>query len=475
MAKAASKTKTEEQKKKLKQKAVTLFTKGKLAKSLDVYVELGKLDPGDFRTRMKIAELLNKTGKAKESIAVYKKIAESYANQGFLIQAISVCKIVLDSDAADLTTKALLAELYGKRGMHKESNMLQGKPNVVPKPVAVKPVPPTASFAPVVQTPQQTRVLPPSKPAAAVVPVPEVPVAERTTTESEEATNWNTDDLLDELFDDDTSIAPTELPFIPLFSELEPEAFGELIDRLTPWRVPDQTQVCLEGQVSESMFVIAHGTVSVLTRDPKGQLIELARLVPGDFFGEIGLFTKAPRTASCVALGDAELLEIKRQDFDAMVNRFPRIKEVLHGFYCSRVLDTILAKSDLFGSLAAAARRDLIGRFEALEFQDGDLVVQEGETGDCLYMVRDGNVFVFTANDGQEIALAQLKPGDFFGEVALVSTQKRTASVRASGHCDLLKLDRSGFDWVVSRHPEVQAIVQNYLDARVEETIKIMT
>ncbi len=220
------------------------------------------------------------------------------------------------------------------------------------------------------------------------------------------------------------------------------------------------------------MFIIAEGGIEVFTTDKGGRTKVLAKLKPGDFFGEIGLFSRSPRTATCRAVGETDLLEIKRAAFDDIVTRFPRVKEVLHDFYKVRILDTVLAKSAIFGPLDAKTREALADRFVAEEYKDGHFIVEEGDKGEALYMIRDGSVEVQTKKNGRDITLAKLGPGEFFGEVALISNQKRTASVKSKGRCDLLRLSRRDFEWVAKESPKVLEIVKEHIERRVKDTLK---
>jgi len=441
------KVEMENKKKELKDIAVKFLSKGKLDKALEIYLQLWKLAPEDFRVKMKIGETLQKLKRPREAASVYKKVAAAYANDGFLIQAISVCKIILELAPADLESKNLLSSLYAKRGMEKESRLAGGK---TPQPAQQPPKPP---------------------------PLPEIPpegVSEAipmAVLEPEEK-EVDADELLDALFAEDVEPPRRQLPIIPLFSDLQTEEFHAVIDSLTPWKVPRKTIICQEGSPAESMFIIAHGQVKVQIKDQKNQTVDLATLNPGDFFGEIGLFTQSPRTASCVAVGDTELLEIKKVDFDRIVKWFPRVKTVLHEFYTSRILDTILAKSELFGALIPEVRKDLAKRFIAREYQDRDQIIQEGDEGDALYMIRNGEVEVLLQKDSHLIPLATLKSGDFFGEVSLLTGQKRTASVQAKGKCDCIFISRDDFQWAVDQCPEVMRVAKAYVEKRVQDTIK---
>ncbi len=75
-------------------------------------------------------------------------------------------------------------------------------------------------------------------------------------------------------------------------------------------------------------------------------------------------------------------------------------------------------------------------------FQDGEIIVREGDKGDCLYVIQEGKVEVYRDRDGQEVPLAILGESEFFGEVPLFERQDRSASVRAKGPVRVLTVER---------------------------------
>ncbi|MCP4652293.1 MAG: cyclic nucleotide-binding domain-containing protein [Candidatus Omnitrophica bacterium] len=79
-----------------------------------------------------------------------------------------------------------------------------------------------------------------------------------------------------------------------------------------------------ENETSNGMFLIDSGTVRI-TRKVKTETREVIALYSGDFFGEIALFDRVPRTASAVAVEECLLFEIIRDDFGALVSEHPRL------------------------------------------------------------------------------------------------------------------------------------------------------
>jgi CRP-like cAMP-binding protein len=75
-------------------------------------------------------------------------------------------------------------------------------------------------------------------------------------------------------------------------------------------------------------------------------------------------------------------------------------------------------------------------------YGDGQTIVRQGDTGDCMYVVQEGEVEVLREDNGESVRLAILEAGDFFGEMALFDHDVRSATVRAMGEARVLTVDR---------------------------------
>jgi CRP/FNR family cyclic AMP-dependent transcriptional regulator len=75
-------------------------------------------------------------------------------------------------------------------------------------------------------------------------------------------------------------------------------------------------------------------------------------------------------------------------------------------------------------------------------YSDGEVIVRQGDVGDCMYVVQSGRVEVIQATDVGEQHLAFLETGDFFGEMAVFEKETRSATVRATGEARALKVDK---------------------------------
>jgi CRP/FNR family transcriptional regulator, cyclic AMP receptor protein len=75
-------------------------------------------------------------------------------------------------------------------------------------------------------------------------------------------------------------------------------------------------------------------------------------------------------------------------------------------------------------------------------YQNGEIIVQQGEVGDCMYVIQSGEAEVLQELDGRAVCLAVLGNNDFFGEMSLFENQVRSATVRALGEVRVLTVDK---------------------------------
>jgi CRP-like cAMP-binding protein len=103
-------------------------------------------------------------------------------------------------------------------------------------------------------------------------------------------------------------------------------------------------------------------------------------------------------------------------------------------------------------------------------YRDGEVIVHQGEAGDCMFVIQAGEVEVFRENDKQrEIRLAVLHEKDFFGEMALFDREVRSATVRALGEARVLTVDRKSFLRRVHEDPSLAFRVVEQMSHRIRD------
>jgi hypothetical protein len=102
------------------------------------------------------------------------------------------------------------------------------------------------------------------------------------------------------------------------------------------------------------------------------------------------------------------------------------------------------------------------------EYPDDACIVRQGEVGDCMFVVQQGTVEVILENSGGQTTLAQLGPGEVFGEMAIFTRLPRSATVRARGQARVLTIDQRGFMKRVHEDPSLAFRILKELSDRIQ-------
>ena len=125
----------------------------------------------------------------------------------------------------------------------------------------------------------------------------------------------------------------------------------------------------------------------------------------------------------------------------------------------------------LFESLKESELDTVSTWTEVSEVGPGDFVVKESEKGDCLYVILDGKVEIFTMDDdGKTSIQGILQRGDYFGEQALLpgSSGKRSAYARTDGKSKLVKVPKAYFRLILNRDSSLASDLNDIAESRKE-------
>jgi len=161
----------------------------------------------------------------------------------------------------------------------------------------------------------------------------------------------------------------------------------------------------------------------------------------------------APRAATCRAKGSVVLWALDRHSFKKIMMQSTETKREKYSEF--------LGKVPILSTLIEYEKLTIADALVEETFMGGETLVTEGETGDRFYIVKtgDANVFVKDQEDGKSKKVATLKEGDYFGEIALLTSKPRQATVIADKTLSVLSLDRKTFNRVMG--PLVDILSRN--------------
>jgi len=131
-------------------------------------------------------------------------------------------------------------------------------------------------------------------------------------------------------------------------------------------------------------------------------------------------------------------------------------------------LERALRGIDLFRPLSDEELRAAAQRFRLVHYAAGEKIIEEGSPGDSFFVIDRGEVDVFKLLGGASRQIARLMEGQFFGEMALLTGEERTATVVAHTDVDLFTIDKAGFERILVANPSVAVDISTILSERRE-------
>lgn len=272
---------------------------------------------------------------------------------------------------------------------------------------------------------------------------------------------------------------------VGIFRETPGEVLAEIARMLGGHRVRAGQPVLRRGETGDSMFLLIKGSARV--HDGERTLDQLAE---GAIFGEFALLDPAPRSASVTALEDCELFSLRAQQFHQVVDGRLEVARGLFRVLCRRLrhaneaaLPLLPAKqvaspgpgAGAAGSVPVGEMTTSLERVLALKsvpilsetpesvlaeiaalvverrYRPGSTLVRKGEPGTTMFVVVEGDADV---HDGDRV-LARVSPRGIFGELALLDSQPRSASVTAINEVHAFVLEQADFYELLGDRPEV--------------------
>ena len=135
-----------------------------------------------------------------------------------------------------------------------------------------------------------------------------------------------------------------------------------------------------------------------------------------------------------------------------------------------------LARVPLFRRLEPEELEHLAEEVDQVNYQAGETIFHEHDRGDALYILEEGTVRIWVMDeDVHEVTLAELKPGDFFGELAVLDRGERSSSATAITDIHLHRLSSDDFQQFLIDHPDASIDVICEIAARMRQTNLLVT
>ncbi len=216
-----------------------------------------------------------------------------------------------------------------------------------------------------------------------------------------------------------------------------------------------------KNDYTNSFFSIVEGSVTVLVSGKDGKPTTVV-LNKGQFFGEMGLISGRRRTATISAGNDCVLIETPRRSMLKLLASVEAVRKTLDQVSLKRAVRQYLQAQIAEEEVDFLVEGALIKKYAANE-----IVFNEGDKADGLYMIRRGSVMVSRAISGKEVVLSYVSAGNYVGEMALMSDAPRSATVRAAVPTECVMLEARRFVEVVARNTSMRGGMDTRLMQRM--------
>jgi hypothetical protein len=455
--------------------------------ALDWFNALLQKDPKNTQIRLRFADTLVLAGSKREAVNQFRVVADELAEKGFMIRAIAINKKILQLDPSQTDVHQKLATMNEERSSDAASRTALAD-------LLHRPEDPLRRSSPPAPPPSSQSAPPPAS-------LPEISLEESMAMEFGESQGLPGApeppvEELDEIeIVEEIQPVATPGPSKPAAEEL---AGGfELVDESTPVSPPSRAVTDEAPSFAEEPVPIEGSApeeeIEIVTVDAAEEAIALSFdgvEAPVTELGEAAIVLEAQEEAPTPGVGvdEVEVLELDVESEPALAADGAQSLIGALGEDIDSLIDSII---DDIGSSArgtAPAREPppthipLFSDLTASEFiavalllvrrvaKVGEVIVREGDPGESMFIVSTGEVRATILREGRQVVVATMRDGDFFGEMAVLSGEPRTATVTAVKSTELLELSREHLSEICSRHPEVEAKIRLAYDERVSRS-----
>jgi len=220
-----------------------------------------------------------------------------------------------------------------------------------------------------------------------------------------------------------------------MFAALAPDDLATVVMSFKEFQAPAGTTVITQGAevgaVEPGLFVIESGRLNVFKDG--GTTPVFTYTESGQYFGDLALLYNAPRSATVTAETDSLLWSIDRTTFSQLVLDASR--------KATAKRKTFLENVELFNGLTPDEMMSLCENLKPRVVQPGTSIIKAGDEGLEFFIVEDGDCQA----QKEDVVLMQYGPGSYFGELALIRNEPRSADVVALSQTRLLVLGANSF------------------------------
>lgn len=257
-----------------------------------------------------------------------------------------------------------------------------------------------------------------------------------------------------------------------LLEGLSPVSMRTLQQSARIMHVSKGVELLHEGDTPHDLYFIETGKLAI-GKQVGTQLRVIAKLGPGDIYGEFGVLRRKSRYASVYTIEPSRIIRVDIPAIQQVLESDRTFREALTGLLTKRMLDSFFFSHPVFAGMPPEARAMLSRQLPIRFYEGGTRLFSQGDAPGSVLLVLSGEVEVRYLNkSGAEILLEIRRDNDLLGEVATKNGTELAYSAIAASGTDVLELNAETLRTLREAHPGIASALEAYIDKRTAQTVK---
>ncbi len=266
----------------------------------------------------------------------------------------------------------------------------------------------------------------------------------------------------------DKGILHQQLTSIPVLSWFQEDVLNEIIDQSEVLMFKAGMIIFEEEDVADSLYVLTEGQVRIYKKIPGDhKKTKVQTLKPVSVFGESSLLEDQKRLAAAISKGQSTLVKIPSHVLKEYM-RSETIAFDLDSFRTSILVDQFFHSAPIFSQMDQSAVQFLMSRGVVEEFVKSEVLFHQGDFAQDFYLIIRGSVQIVI--NGKKINT--IPQGGFFGEIGVIASSPRTATIVCNPNSVFLKIDGDSLWEFLTQNIEVALMIEAVGEIRLREGLE---
>ena len=229
----------------------------------------------------------------------------------------------------------------------------------------------------------------------------------------------------------------------------------------------------MQGDQADAMYIVMQGCLEVsIIKQKNFDKTILAHVKTGMPVGEMQILVGERRSATVIAIEDADLIKIPKTTFGEIADKYPEVFNHMAQIIRERLRYNQLSifLSNFLNITDEDILKDVAAQAEWMHLHRNDILFQQGDQGDSFYILISGSLLSVVEDENNvKRTIGEVMPGECIGEMAILTEDVRSASVYAARDSYLVKYSKANFNKLIERYPQVLMRISNIVIDRLRK------